>query len=127
MTTPDGEQGLVKRLRSMHGGLYPQSYLVVVDDPYAEVAARTWIDEHAQLDRSQLLHMTYNDWIEQGEKKAAGLVAAVQELNGPFLPNQISGPLDDDITLVTGIEDKRWRWWWPRFKAKFVNAEQKNG
>jgi hypothetical protein len=127
MIAPDGEQGLAKRLRSIHGGLYPQSYLVVADDPYAEVAARTWIDEHAQLDRSQLLHMTYNDWIEQGEKKVPGLVAAVQELNGPFLPNQVYGPLDDDFTLVHDDEDKRWRSWWGRLKAKFVNKEQKNG
>ncbi|UKZ78743.1 hypothetical protein TrVFT333_006488 [Trichoderma virens FT-333] len=46
-------------------GLYPQSDLVVADDPVAEIAARTWIDESAGLDRAQLMTMTYDDWIAQ--------------------------------------------------------------
>jgi hypothetical protein len=100
MITPDGERGLAKRLRAIHGGLYPQSDIVVADDPYAEIAARTWIDEHARLDRSKLLHMTYNDWIKQGEEKAVGLAAAIEKLQGPFLPNQYDEPPDAGLDIV---------------------------
>lgn len=60
-----GEHGIPARLRALHGGLYPQSDFVVADDPVAEIAARTWIDEYARLDRAQLMHMTYDDWIGQ--------------------------------------------------------------
>ncbi|EHK21092.1 uncharacterized protein TRIVIDRAFT_70145 [Trichoderma virens Gv29-8] len=45
--------------------LYPQRHLVVADDPAAEIAARTWIDQRSGLDRSQLMHMTYNEWQHQ--------------------------------------------------------------
>ncbi|KAL9117163.1 MAG: hypothetical protein Q9187_006304 [Circinaria calcarea] len=38
---PDDETGLGTRLRTIHGGLYPQSDLVIADDPLAEIAART--------------------------------------------------------------------------------------
>ncbi|KAF2025565.1 hypothetical protein EK21DRAFT_116654 [Setomelanomma holmii] len=48
---PSGVKGLQTKTRTMHGGLYPQSDLVIADDPFAEIAARTWIDEYAKLDR----------------------------------------------------------------------------
>ncbi len=49
-----GEKGLAAHLRAIHGGLYPQSNIVVADDPIAEIAARTWIDQKARLDRGKL-------------------------------------------------------------------------
>lgn len=89
---PVGEKGISTKLRSIHGGLYPQSNLVVADDPFAEIAARTWIDEYAKLKRSQLLTMTYEKWLAQAKKE---VVMAVNKLNGPFLPNKYDGPLEE--------------------------------
>jgi hypothetical protein len=43
-------------------GLYPQSHIVVADQPLAEIAARTWIDEYAKLDRSLLLKRPKHTW-----------------------------------------------------------------
>lgn len=83
---PWGEEGLGTTLRSLHGGLYPKSDLVVADDPFAEIAARTWIDEYAKLDRSQLLEMPYQKWLAQGQA-GEQVVDAVNKLNGPYLPN----------------------------------------
>ena len=88
---PVGEKGISTKLRSIHGGLYPQSHLVVADDPFAEIAARTWIDEYAKLKRSQLLTMTYEKWLAQARKE---VVVAVNKLNGPFLPNKYDGLLE---------------------------------
>lgn len=90
---PRGETGLPKKLRSIHGGLYAQSDLVVADDPFAEIAARTWTDEYAKLDRSQLLTLIYGEWVAQAEND---VVVAVSELNGPFLPNTFDGTSDED-------------------------------
>lgn len=90
---PQGEKGISSKLRGIHGGLYPQSDLVVADDPLAEIAARTWIDEYKRLDRSQLLRMPYRDWIAQGGEE---ITTAVKALNGPFLPNTWEGTLDDE-------------------------------
>lgn len=73
-------------LRAIRGGMYPQSDLVVADDPYAEIAARTWIDEFAQLDRSQLMHMTYDQWIAQA---APNVREAVHLLNAGYLTNTV--------------------------------------
>lgn len=90
---PQGERGISSKLRGIHGGLYPQSDLVVADDPFAEIAARTWIDEHKRLDRRQLLHMPYWKWVRQGGEET---LKAVEALNGPFLPNMWEGTLEDE-------------------------------
>lgn len=83
-----GESGIPARLRALHGGLYPHSDIVVADDPVAEIAARTWIDEYAQLDRSQLITMTYDDWIAQNPM----VKTIVDGLNAKFWPNMVGGP-----------------------------------
>ena len=85
---PTGEKGISTRLRSIHGGLFPQSDMVVADDPFAEIAARTWIDEYVKLDRAKLLELRYSDWLAQAGQE---VVAAVNKLNGPFLPNTFDG------------------------------------
>ncbi|KAI0514645.1 hypothetical protein F5B22DRAFT_647402 [Xylaria bambusicola] len=82
-----GERGIPARLRALHGGLYPQSDLVVADDPIADIAARTWIDEYAQLDRAQLITMTYDDWIAQDPT----VKEVIDELNIKFWPNAVGG------------------------------------
>lgn len=89
---PAGERGLPAKLRSIHGGLYPRSNLVVADDPLSEIAARTWIDDYAKLDWSKLLdpRVTYEDWLRSAGDE---FYEAVQKLQGPFLPNTFSGPL----------------------------------
>ncbi|KAF9698433.1 hypothetical protein EKO04_003822 [Ascochyta lentis] len=95
---PTGPRGLSAKLRAYHGGLYPRSDLVVADDPLAEIAARTWIDEYAKLDRSKLLdpRTNYDDWL-----KTAGrtVYRAVNKLQGPFLPNTFGGPGSDGWVL----------------------------
>ncbi|OKP03801.1 hypothetical protein PENSUB_6810 [Penicillium subrubescens] len=83
-----GEQGFEQKLRALHGGLYPPSDIVIADDPFAEIAARTWIDEYAKLDRSQLLTMSYEGWLGQDPE----VKDAVDNLNKKFLPNNISEP-----------------------------------
>ncbi|KAF4345744.1 ankyrin repeat-containing protein [Fusarium beomiforme] len=90
------EEGLAVKLRAMPGGLYPRSDLVVADDPTAEIAARTWIDQEAGLDRSQLLHLTYYEWLEQANEK---VVNAMKELNGDFLPNRVGDPISEETKL----------------------------
>jgi len=109
MLKPTGEKGIVSELRSMHGGLYPRTDFVVADDPLAEIAARTWIDEVAGLDRRQLYPneekgepgMCYNEWIRQ----AGPLVEkAIRDLNGPFLPNTVSGKLKGSSWNITAEE-----------------------
>lgn len=94
---PPGAAGIRASLRAIRGGMYPQSDFVVADDPYAEIAARTWIDEFAQLDRSQLMHMTYDQWIAQA---APEVREAVHLLNGRYLTNTITLP--DTIHEETG-------------------------
>ncbi|KAM0351662.1 hypothetical protein ACHAPU_002672 [Fusarium lateritium] len=74
---PDGEGRIAKQFRGLHGGLYPQSDLVVADDPAAEVAARTWIDQHSRLDRKKLLL----------EPTSVETYQAVEKLNGDFMAN----------------------------------------
>ncbi|KAF5676593.1 ankyrin repeat-containing protein [Fusarium heterosporum] len=81
---PDGERKIAKQLRGLHGGLYPQSNLVVADDPAAEVAARTWIDQRSRLDRKKLLHEPYYQWLSASEDT----YRAIKELNGDFLANK---------------------------------------
>jgi hypothetical protein len=88
----NGEKGLSAKLRAMHGGLYPQSQLVVADDPASEIAARTWIDQKSQscLDRSQLMHMPYNKWLARAPKD---VIAAITKLNNQeFMPNKFGYP-----------------------------------
>jgi hypothetical protein len=95
---PKGQKGLQTKIRAMHGGMYPQSDLVVADDPLAEIAARTWIDEYAKLDRKQLMQgMPYDLWLEQGGEP---LVTAVKKLNGPFMPNTFDGPMDEYGNII---------------------------
>lgn len=84
---PPGAAKIQRALRAIRGGMYPQSDLAVADDPFAEIAARTWIDEFAQLDRSQLMHMTYDQWIAQA---APEVREAVHLLNGRFLTNTVT-------------------------------------
>ena len=100
-TRPSGEKGISTKLRTIHGGLYPQSHIVVADDPFAEIAARVWIDEYAKLDRKELLtiadsNLTYNDWLR---KAGSSVEKAVNDLNGPFLPNTYDGPVDDNWNI----------------------------
>ncbi|AEO59652.1 hypothetical protein MYCTH_2308116 [Thermothelomyces thermophilus ATCC 42464] len=86
----DGEKGLAAKLRAIHGGLYPQCQLVVADDPAAEIAARTWIDQKSGLDRSQLMHMTYTEWLARAPED---VVAAITKLNNQdFMPNKFGYP-----------------------------------
>jgi len=94
---PKDERGLNRKIRGIHGGLYPQSDVVVADDPFAEIAARTWIDEYAKLDRRQLLTMPYNRWLAQAGQT---VVTAVNSLNGPFMPNTFDGPMDNDGNIL---------------------------
>jgi hypothetical protein len=89
-----GDEGVAARLRTIHGGMYPQSDIVVADDPIAEIAARTWIDEFAGLDRSQLLTMTYDRWLAQNPL----VKEVIDELNGKFWPNTV-GRVSDTVGL----------------------------
>ena len=63
---PKGEKGIAARYRELYGALYPLSDIVVADDPFAEIAARTWIDEFAKLYRRQLLHPDHGKWLLTG-------------------------------------------------------------
>lgn len=105
---PPGGPTIRGSLRAIRGGLYPQSDFVVADDPYAEIAARTWIDEYAQLDRSQLMYMSYDQWIAQAAPEVG---EAVRLLNGRYLANTVtlstapgeaggSGPSEDDTLAI---------------------------
>ncbi|KAI8718591.1 hypothetical protein NCS52_00638400 [Fusarium sp. LHS14.1] len=97
----EGEEGLSTKLRAIHGGLYPQSNLVVADDPAAEIAARTWIDQKSGLDRSQLLRMPYNEWLAGATED---VVAAITKLNDQdLLPSKVGDPLASGTPL--GVPD----------------------
>ncbi|KAI5464432.1 hypothetical protein BGZ63DRAFT_377641 [Mariannaea sp. PMI_226] len=80
--------------------MYPQSDIVVADDPFAEIAARTWMDEYSDLDRSDLLKMTYNNWLAQ----RPDVKEAIEKLNGKFLPNRIDSTnrKDQDEKTIVG-------------------------
>jgi ankyrin repeat protein len=90
-----GEEGISNELRSIHGGLYPQSDIVVADDPLAEIAARTWIDQRLGLDRSKLKNdMTYNEWLKKGgenllEETGEDVVKAMGAINSVFMANRV--------------------------------------
>ncbi|OWY50600.1 hypothetical protein AALT_g11876 [Alternaria alternata] len=90
---PKGEEGIATRCREIHGGLFPRSDIVVADDPFAEIAARTWIDEYAKLDRRKLLGQDYHTWL-----KSAGneVYEAVNKLQGPFLANTVTSRLNSE-------------------------------
>ncbi|KAJ5731694.1 uncharacterized protein N7483_006202 [Penicillium malachiteum] len=95
----DGEAGLSTKLRAMPGGLYPQSHLVVADDPAAEIAARTWIDQSSGLDRRDLLRYPYNRWLAGADKS---VFAAMNQLNNTdFLPNTFGYPTPVESTSDT--------------------------
>ncbi|XPT00523.1 hypothetical protein M3J09_009674 [Ascochyta lentis] len=81
-----GEEGIANELRAIHGGLYPQSNMVIADNPLAEIAARTWIDQEAGLDRSELLNIPYDKWLEKGGRD---LVKAMGLINGIFMANRV--------------------------------------
>ncbi|KAL1603443.1 hypothetical protein SLS60_005030 [Paraconiothyrium brasiliense] len=87
-----GEKAISSELKAIHGGLYPQSNIAICDDPLAEIAARTWIDQEAGLDRRELFHVSYEDWLRRANKK--GLVEALRTINGDFMPNRIEGSAD---------------------------------
>lgn len=85
---PRGQKRIAFKLRGIPGGLYPETDICNADDPFAEIAARTWI-EYAKLDRRKLLHMTYLDWIA----RAGPMVEkALKVLNGPYLANTFVRP-----------------------------------
>ncbi|EEU40053.1 uncharacterized protein NECHADRAFT_75953 [Fusarium vanettenii 77-13-4] len=90
---PDGEKGIAAQLRAIHGGLYPQSNMVVADNPVAEIAARTWIDEKSQstLRREELLRVPYYEWLRRA---GDDVFDAVCKLNDDFLPNKLGEPTD---------------------------------
>lgn len=101
-----GEEGLAAQLRAIPRGIYPQSHLVVADDPAAETAARTWIDQASNLDRSELLHKPYNEWLEGARTRdnedtgSEDVKSMMQELNSQdFLPNVFGMPIPEDGTL----------------------------
>ncbi|KAF3058628.1 Ankyrin repeat and KH domain-containing protein 1 [Daldinia childiae] len=89
------EKGLAAKLRAIHGGLYPQSNIAVADDPIAEIAVRTWIDQNSALDRSELLQKPYYEWLRQAGTE---VYDAVNNLNGDFLPNRTGDPVDSTPT-----------------------------
>lgn len=102
---PGGEKGIAAKLRALHGGLYPRSDIVVADDPLAEIAARTWIDEHARLDRAELRRVSYDEWLA-GAPPDVG--AALRKLNGPFLPSTYVPQLDGDGNIRDVPEQEDW-------------------
>ncbi|CAN9091613.1 unnamed protein product [Alternaria alternata] len=120
------EKGLSAELRTIHGGLYPQSHIVVADDPGAEIAARTWIDQYAEADRSQLLRRPganndewtcFDVWISQvGNKmkkeERKDFLRAMEQVQGDFAPNKTGEKIEhlyiipdrgDDIIPNHGI------------------------
>lgn len=101
----DGEAGLSAKLRALPGGLYPPSHLVVADDPTAEIAARTWMDEEGEMDRSRLMDMSYEQWITTcaSPEVRAGLLALNQHgfLANRFVPEKPLERKRDAIDKVT--------------------------
>lgn len=93
---PKSDKGISPRCREIHGGLYPPSDIVVADDPFAEIAARTWIDEYAKLDRSKWLDMNYDEWLLTAGKDVRD---AVRKLQGPFLANTVSLTMNSDLHI----------------------------
>lgn len=97
-----GERGLVGELRAIHGGLYPQCQFVVADDPASEIAARTWIDQYSDLDRSDLLRMSYTEWLAGAD---ADVQSAITKLNNQdFMPNV------QDSTVSSSSTDTEPEW-----------------
>jgi hypothetical protein len=86
-----GGKGIAAKLRSIHSGLYPQSDIAVTDDPWAEIAARTWIDQYGTLDLKGLMDKPYDEWLNQNPQKPE-IAEAVNKLNSPFIPNTVIGP-----------------------------------
>ncbi|KAF5854560.1 hypothetical protein GGP41_007338 [Bipolaris sorokiniana] len=88
------EKGISRHLRTIHGGLYPQSDICIADNAGGEIAARTWIDQYANLNREDLLKLcyggySYQDWLESSRKP--DLVEAMSVINGDFLANRVGG------------------------------------
>ncbi|TDZ13325.1 hypothetical protein Cob_v013211 [Colletotrichum orbiculare MAFF 240422] len=73
------ERGISAELRAIHGGLYPQSNIVVADDPMAEMAARTLIYQEFGLDRRELLtkDITYQDWLARASGHLASKALSI--------------------------------------------------
>ena len=63
------------------------SIVPVTDDPWAEIAARTWIDQYGTLDLKGLMDKPYDEWLNQNPQKPE-IAEAVNKLNGPFMPNE---------------------------------------
>ncbi|KAL2166183.1 hypothetical protein VTG60DRAFT_3143 [Thermothelomyces hinnuleus] len=89
---PQGEKRIAAELRAIHGGLYPQSDLVVADNPAAEIAARVWIDKALRLDRKKLLNgPPYYEWLKGGGDNDGQneLVEFLRGLNTNFAANTV--------------------------------------
>ncbi|KAK1485066.1 hypothetical protein CTAM01_12692 [Colletotrichum tamarilloi] len=103
---PKDESGLSAVLRAVHGGLYPQSDIVVADDPFAEIAARSWIDQEFALDRRELLSgIPYCDWLKKsrgrgtfGTEYRKRMVESVKKLNASFKANTYGGDFPDMVS-----------------------------
>lgn len=89
---PQGEKRIAAELRAIHGGLYPQSDLVVADNPAAEIAARVWIDKDLRLDRKKLLNgPPYYQWLrgDGHDERRNKLVGLLRGLNTSFPANTV--------------------------------------
>ncbi|KAK4222829.1 hypothetical protein QBC38DRAFT_447913 [Podospora fimiseda] len=82
-----GGKGIADEDAGIHGGLYPQSNIDIINDPIDEITAKTWIDEYAKLDRSELMHKSWDEWLKQGGEK---LIEVMKKANGPFLDNTVT-------------------------------------
>ncbi|KAK7908442.1 hypothetical protein PG985_015745 [Apiospora marii] len=89
---PENVDGIHRKLKAIHGGLYPQSHLVVADDPAAEIAARVWIDKKGKLEREDLMDrpLLYHEWLESGLGYDHAKI--VLDLKSNFKVNTIEGP-----------------------------------
>lgn len=124
----DGESGLSAKLRAMPGGLYPQSNIVVADDPAAEIAARTWIDQNSDLDRSELLKYSYNTWLNRADKS---VVDAIKQLNTTdFPPNRFGYSSSVDVDAAedrsTADFDTKVRAWLEITRSHVLNPDIAN-
>ena len=107
-----GEHAISSKLRAIHGGLYPQSHIAIADDPVAEIAAHTWIDQTAKLTRKELLKTSYDTWLKKGGND---LVEAMKHINGDLLNRVDDLPDQSDMAKPRGttIVPARNNQFWP--------------
>lgn len=136
------ENGISAALRAIHGGLYPRSDIVVADDPLAEIAARSWIDQEFGLDRRELLNgVSYYDWLEKsrGRKTFATeyrkrMIESVKKLNASFkantygeaFPNMVSNPTCPNIPEGPRITNERINQWLAAMKDLTYTMDTQN-